>query len=117
MSSVVLDSAPINSAFGIPHSPLGSDLPIRQQDTAGRMRLGVPLVRHPQVGPAHAVAARDQPAEGAAVAALAAHGDAADAEAGGGPLGGPDPPPATAPVPGAERLGPPPAAPASLLER
>src|SRR5438105_15431505 len=58
-----------------------SDLPIREQHPAPRVRLAVPLVGHPEVGPADAIAARDQPTERVVEARLAAHGDAPDARA------------------------------------
>src|SRR5436853_7613608 len=50
-----------HSAFRIPHL---SYLPIREQHTAARMALRVALVGHPEVGPADAIAAGHEPAEG-----------------------------------------------------
>src|SRR5438874_994061 len=66
-----------------PHPALHtrSDLPVRKQHATPRVRLAVPLVGHPEVGPADAIAARDQPAERVVEARLAAHGDAPDARA------------------------------------
>src|SRR5258706_16452106 len=55
-----------------------SDLPIREEHTLGGMPLGVPFIRHAQIGPADAVAARDEAAERLRIVALAAHRDAAN---------------------------------------
>src|SRR5690349_24910261 len=65
-----------------PHSairnPQPSYLPIREQDPLGGMRLRVALVAHPEIGPAHAIAAGHQPAKRGVEARLAADGDPAD---------------------------------------
>src|SRR5260221_12382188 len=55
-----------------------SDLPIREEHTLGGMPLGVPFIRHAQIGPADAVAARDEAAERLRIVALAAHPEAAN---------------------------------------
>src|SRR5437660_9211303 len=67
-----------------------SYLPIREQHATPWVRLAVPLVGHPEVGPADAIAAGDQPAERVVEPRLAAHGDAPDARARGRGLGGRD---------------------------
>src|SRR2546425_3574484 len=67
------------SAFRVPSSAF-LDLPIREQDTVGGMWLRVALVRHTQIRPADAVAARDETAERLLVARLAADRHAPDAE-------------------------------------
>src|SRR6266571_6688277 len=86
MSRPVVKPSPSipHSAF---HTPHYSYLPIREQHAVRRMGLRIPLVRHPQVGPADAIAAGDEPAEGVVEAGLAAHGYAADAGSGGGGFG------------------------------
>src|SRR2546423_10528794 len=58
-----------------------SYLPIREQHPVPRVRLAVPFVRHPEIGPANAIAAGDEAAERVVEARLTAHGDAADARA------------------------------------
>src|SRR5205807_8142039 len=63
-----------------------SDFPIGEENTLGGMPFGVPLERHPQIGPAHAIAARDEPAERLRITALATHRDAPDAGLRGGRL-------------------------------
>src|SRR2546430_16174358 len=73
-----------HSAFRIPRL---SYLPIREQHTAARMALRVALVGQPEVGPADAIAAGREPAEGVVEAGLASHGDAPDADPGRGGLG------------------------------
>src|SRR5439155_1237283 len=73
-----------HSAFRTPHL---SDLPIREQHTAAWRALRIPLVGHPQIGPADAIAAGHEAAEGIVEAGLAAHGDAPDADARRGGLG------------------------------
>src|SRR5437870_13423997 len=70
-----------HSTLRIPHS---SDLPTREQHTAAGTGLRIPLVGHPEVGPADAIAAGHEPAEGVVAAGLASHGDAPDAGAGRG---------------------------------
>src|SRR5437762_10382234 len=81
----------IEPAPSTPHSTLRiphlSDLPIREQHTAARMGLRVALVGHPEVGPADAVAAGHEAAEGVVETGLASHGDAPDAGAGRGGFG------------------------------
>src|SRR5438445_11948629 len=64
-----------------------SYLPIGEQHTAPRVWLAVPFVGHPEVGPADAIAAGDEPAERGVEACLTAHGDAPDASARGRGLG------------------------------
>src|SRR2546430_10661373 len=54
------------------------------------MGLRVTLVGHPEVGPADAIAAGHEPAEGVVAAGLASHGDAADTGARRGGFGGRD---------------------------
>src|SRR5437588_12818547 len=82
-------TCPFSSEFRLPRSAF-LDLPIREQHAAPRGRLAVALVGHPEVGPADAIAAGDQPAEGVFEARLAAYGDAPDARARGCGLGGRD---------------------------
>src|SRR5881394_1377779 len=67
-----------------------SDFPVREQHAPGRMTLGVPGIRHAYICPAHAVAARNQPAERLTVTTLTPHRDAANAGLGGGRLDGRD---------------------------
>src|SRR2546421_10169604 len=62
-------------------NPQWSYLPIREQHPVPRVRLAVPFVRHPEIGPANAIAAGDEAAERVVEARLTAHGDAADARA------------------------------------
>src|SRR5882762_5233756 len=52
-----------------------SDFPIRKQHTLLGVAFGVALVRHPQIGPTHAIPARDEAAERLGVPALAANRD------------------------------------------
>src|SRR5437660_6854723 len=72
-----------------PHPALHtrSDLPIREQHAAPRVRLAVAFVGHPEVGPADPIAAGDAPAERVVEARLAAHRDAPDPRPRGGGLG------------------------------
>src|SRR3989442_11489444 len=55
-----------------------SYLPVGKQHALGGGLLGIAVLGHPQVSPAHAVAAGDKAAEGAGVARLAAHSHAAN---------------------------------------
>src|SRR5882762_4382784 len=63
-------------------------LPVREQHSTGGVALGIALVAHAQIGPANAVAARDETAEGVPVARLATQCDASDAGLGGRRLDG-----------------------------
>src|SRR6266487_864934 len=76
-SNLLLQLRTPHSALHIPHS---SDLPIRKQHPALRVRLRIALVGHTEVGPADAVAARDETAERLLVARLAADRHTPDAE-------------------------------------
>src|SRR5437773_9934335 len=78
-------SGPSNPQSAI-RDPQSSYLPIREQHTAAGMGLRISLVGHPEVGPADAIAAGHEPAQGVVAAGLASHGDAPDAAAGSGRL-------------------------------
>src|SRR5438552_188829 len=56
-----------------------SNLPVGEEHTLRGVTLRISFVRHPQIGPAHAIAPGDQAPERFAVAALAADRDPADA--------------------------------------
>src|SRR2546430_13280813 len=81
-----LDGRSLCSAFRVPRSAF-LDLPVREQHPVPRVRLAVPFVGHPEVGPADAIAASDEPAERVVEARLTAHGDAPDARTRGCGLG------------------------------
>src|SRR5258708_33612987 len=68
----------------------GSYLPVREQHALAGVGLRVAVEGHAEIGPAHAIAPRDELAERLGAARLAADGDAPDAGAGGGRLGGGD---------------------------
>src|SRR5437764_15487605 len=76
----LIDPSPSNPQSAI-RNPQSSYLPIRKQHAPGAMRLRIALVRHAQVGPADAVAARHESAERVVVARLTADRHPADPEA------------------------------------
>src|SRR6266581_8559311 len=78
--------------FRTPHSAFRtcSDLPIREQNAAGRLGLRIAIVGHAEIGPADAVPAGDEAAERLRVACLAADRHAPDPGARRGGLGGGD---------------------------
>src|SRR5436305_4068163 len=76
----LIDPSPSNPQSAI-RNPQLSYLPVGKQHAPGGMRLRIALVRHAQVGPADAVAARHEAAERFVVARLAADRHTADTEA------------------------------------
>src|SRR5437764_5448873 len=76
----LIDPSPSSPQSAI-RNPQLSYLPVGKQHAPGGMRLRIALVRHAQVGPADAVAARHESAERFVVARLAADRYTADTEA------------------------------------
>src|SRR5438445_13353918 len=67
-----------------------SNLPVRKQHAGAGMRLGMALVRHAEIGPAHTIPAGHEAAERVGVARLAADRHATDPGTGRGGLRGGD---------------------------